>query len=80
MAIIDRALRGAEFGEAAEHPVQDQEFVLSHGDNVDASGLVQLRAGRVRTIVEEAYSHYARSTTIVSAEDTTIDGERIHLG
>jgi alpha-D-ribose 1-methylphosphonate 5-triphosphate synthase subunit PhnI len=40
MAIVDRALRDAEEVEAAA-PVQDQEFVLYHSDNVEASGFVQ---------------------------------------
>jgi alpha-D-ribose 1-methylphosphonate 5-triphosphate synthase subunit PhnI len=42
MAIVDRALRdnaAAETGQAA--PVQDEEFVLYHADNVEASGFVQ---------------------------------------
>ena len=40
MGIVDRALRDAEAGEAAA-PAQDQEFVLYHADNVEASGFVQ---------------------------------------
>ncbi|PSH60870.1 carbon-phosphorus lyase complex subunit PhnI [Phyllobacterium sophorae] len=41
VAIVDRALRGPEFGEERRHPSQDEEFVLSHSDSVAASGLVQ---------------------------------------
>jgi len=41
MALVDRSLRCAELGEAAHAPAQDQEFVLSHTDNVEASGFVQ---------------------------------------
>ncbi|MCG8542724.1 MAG: carbon-phosphorus lyase complex subunit PhnI [Alphaproteobacteria bacterium] len=41
MALVDRALRTEELGEAAAHPAQDQEFVLYHSDNVEASGFVQ---------------------------------------
>jgi alpha-D-ribose 1-methylphosphonate 5-triphosphate synthase subunit PhnI len=41
MAIVDRALRHAEVGEAPVHAVQDEEFVLYHSDNVEASGFVQ---------------------------------------
>jgi alpha-D-ribose 1-methylphosphonate 5-triphosphate synthase subunit PhnI len=40
MAIVDRALRDARAGEAGA-PVQDEEFVLYHSDNVEASGFVQ---------------------------------------
>lgn len=40
MAIVDRALRdAAELDNAA--PCQDEEFVLYHSDNVEASGFVQ---------------------------------------
>ena len=41
MALVDRALRASELGEAADAPAQDQEFVLYHSDNVEASGFVQ---------------------------------------
>jgi alpha-D-ribose 1-methylphosphonate 5-triphosphate synthase subunit PhnI len=41
MAIVDRALRHREVGEQADAPVQDEEFVLYHSDNVEASGFVQ---------------------------------------
>ena len=41
MALVDRALRARELGEDASSPAQDEEFVLYHGDNVEASGFVQ---------------------------------------
>jgi alpha-D-ribose 1-methylphosphonate 5-triphosphate synthase subunit PhnI len=41
MALVDRALRAGELGEAVEAPAQDEEFVLYHSDNVEASGFVQ---------------------------------------
>ncbi|UCI34893.1 carbon-phosphorus lyase complex subunit PhnI [Mesorhizobium sp. B4-1-4] len=41
MAILDRSLRGEEFGEEVEYPAQNEEFVLSHSDSVASSGLVQ---------------------------------------
>lgn len=41
MSLVDRVLRHAEFGETPASPAQDQEFVLPHGDNVEASGFVQ---------------------------------------
>lgn len=40
MSLVDRALRADEFGEDRNHPPQDEEFVLSHSDNVEASGFV----------------------------------------
>lgn len=41
MAMVDRALRCRELGEDADYPAQDEEFVLCHSDNVEASGFVQ---------------------------------------
>jgi alpha-D-ribose 1-methylphosphonate 5-triphosphate synthase subunit PhnI len=41
MALVDRALRAEELGEARKAPAQDEEFVLYHTDNVEASGFVQ---------------------------------------
>ncbi len=41
MALVDRALRARELDEVVSSPAQDEEFVLSHGDNVEASGFVQ---------------------------------------
>jgi alpha-D-ribose 1-methylphosphonate 5-triphosphate synthase subunit PhnI len=41
MALVDRALRSEELSEAATSPAQDEEFVLAHSDNVEASGFVQ---------------------------------------
>ena len=41
MSLVDRVLRADEFDEERTSPAQDGEFVLSHGDNVEASGFVQ---------------------------------------
>ncbi len=41
MALVDRALRCRELDEAADSPAQDEEFVLYHCDNLEASGFVQ---------------------------------------
>jgi alpha-D-ribose 1-methylphosphonate 5-triphosphate synthase subunit PhnI len=41
MALVDRALRSRELGEEPTSPAQDEEFVLYHSDNVEASGFVQ---------------------------------------
>ncbi len=40
MALVDRALQAEELDEPVEGPAQDQEFILSHGDNVEAAGFV----------------------------------------
>ncbi|MGE0652567.1 MAG: carbon-phosphorus lyase complex subunit PhnI [Alphaproteobacteria bacterium] len=41
MALVDRALRARELDEDVTAPAQDEEFVLLHADNVEASGFVQ---------------------------------------
>jgi len=41
MALVDRALRAGELGEERVAPAQDEEFVLSHSDNVQATGFVE---------------------------------------
>jgi alpha-D-ribose 1-methylphosphonate 5-triphosphate synthase subunit PhnI len=40
MAVVDRALRACELGEPALYPAQDDEFVMSHSDSVEAVGFV----------------------------------------
>lgn len=41
MAIIDRSLKAHELGEGAIYPAQQEEFVLYHCDNIEASGFVE---------------------------------------
>jgi len=42
MALVDRALRWEELGEDNKGaPAQDEEFVLSHADNIQASGFLE---------------------------------------
>jgi len=41
MALVDRSLRARELGEEVIAPVQDEEFVMSHSDNVQATGFVE---------------------------------------
>lgn len=40
MALVDRALRAADYEEEIESPAQQEEFVLMHCDNVEAAGFV----------------------------------------
>lgn len=40
MALVDRALCVEDWGDEVVSPAQDEEFVLSHCDNVEASGFV----------------------------------------
>src|SRR4030081_2330792 len=41
MALVDRALRAGELGEEIVAPAQDEEFVMSHSDDVQATGFVE---------------------------------------
>ena len=41
MSLVDRAMRAVELGEHGDAPAQDVEFVLSHCDNVEATGFVE---------------------------------------
>jgi alpha-D-ribose 1-methylphosphonate 5-triphosphate synthase subunit PhnI len=41
MALVDRSLRAGELGEDVTAPGQDVEFVLSHCDNIEATGFVE---------------------------------------
>jgi alpha-D-ribose 1-methylphosphonate 5-triphosphate synthase subunit PhnI len=41
MALVDRSLRARELGEEIIAPGQDEEFVMSHSDNVQATGFVE---------------------------------------
>ncbi len=41
MALVDRALRADELGEERSGPAQDEEFVMAHSDNVQATGFVE---------------------------------------
>ncbi len=41
MALVDRAMRAAELGEDVTAPAQTVEFVLSHCDNIEATGFVE---------------------------------------
>ncbi|MGD0698440.1 MAG: carbon-phosphorus lyase complex subunit PhnI [Trebonia sp.] len=41
MSLVDRALRADELGERIVAPAQDEEFVISHSDSVQAAGFVE---------------------------------------
>lgn len=41
VSLCDRALRAGELGEDVVAPAQDEEFVISHADNVQATGFVE---------------------------------------
>ncbi|MBN9234050.1 MULTISPECIES: carbon-phosphorus lyase complex subunit PhnI [Phyllobacteriaceae] len=79
MSLCDRALRAEELGEDIVAPPQDQEFVLSHCDNVQATGFVehlklphyvdfQAELGLVRTMRAEYEQREAALETREAAE------------
>lgn len=74
MALVDRALRARELGEDAGAPAQDEEFVLSHSDNVQATGFVehlklphyvdfQAELGLLRTLRAEFFARDVEADT-----------------
>ena len=79
MALCDRALRAEELGEDVVAPPQDQEFVISHCDNVQATGFVehlklphyvdfQAELGLVRTMRQEYAAANAQDVAREAAE------------
>lgn len=79
MALCDRALRAEELDEDLVAPAQDQEFVISHCDNVQATGFVehlklphyvdfQAELGLVRTMRAEYDGREAALETKEAAE------------
>ncbi|MFH2058200.1 MAG: carbon-phosphorus lyase complex subunit PhnI [Pseudomonadota bacterium] len=41
ISLLDRSLQNAQRDKEVKYPAQDQEFILSHSDNVESSGFVQ---------------------------------------
>ncbi|MCL2424453.1 MAG: carbon-phosphorus lyase complex subunit PhnI, partial [Micrococcales bacterium] len=41
MSLVDRAMRAEELGERKVAPANDEEFVVEHADNVQATGFVE---------------------------------------
>ncbi|MFN8829974.1 MAG: carbon-phosphorus lyase complex subunit PhnI [Labrys sp. (in: a-proteobacteria)] len=41
MALVDRSMRARELGEEVTAPAQDEEFVVMHSDNIQATGFVE---------------------------------------
>ncbi|MGF1650437.1 MAG: carbon-phosphorus lyase complex subunit PhnI [Hyphomicrobiaceae bacterium] len=90
MALVDRSLRATELGEEIIAPAQDQEFVLSHSDNVQATGFVehlklphyvdfQAELTLVRQLQAEwraeRQSLAGSASTHVAAEDPALEGD-----
>ncbi|MCY0095603.1 carbon-phosphorus lyase complex subunit PhnI [Hoeflea ulvae] len=82
MSLCDRALRASELGEDIVAPAQDEEFVLSHCDNVQATGFVehlklphyvdfQAELDLVRRMRTEHFEAAAKAGDDTAAEDDT---------
>jgi alpha-D-ribose 1-methylphosphonate 5-triphosphate synthase subunit PhnI len=80
MALVDRALRARELGEDVKAPAQDEEFVLMHSDNIQATGFVehlklphyvdfQAELGLVRRLREEFAAARAGEPGIAEAAE-----------
>lgn len=81
MAMVDRALRWRETGEPPAHPSQDEEFVLFHSDNVEASGFVQhlklphyVDFQSERVLLRQLQADYYRKTAEVEHGDAKGEG------
>ena len=79
MSLCDRALRARELGEDIIAPAQDEEFVISHSDNVQATGFVehlklphyvdfQAELKLVRQMQAEFYENYPVKDQNISEE------------
>jgi alpha-D-ribose 1-methylphosphonate 5-triphosphate synthase subunit PhnI len=80
MALVDRALRWRELGEDfVGAPAQDEEFVLMHADNIQASGFLehiklphyvdfQAELELVRRLRADAAKHAAQAADTVASE------------
>jgi alpha-D-ribose 1-methylphosphonate 5-triphosphate synthase subunit PhnI len=80
MSLVDRALRAGEFGERVVAPAQDEEFVISHSDNVQATGFVehlklphyvdfQAELGLVRRLQAEFHARAGAATPVQAGAD-----------
>jgi len=67
--------RARKIDVTAEQVVRRAKDVLD-----EISGLVETRAGRVRSLVRGAFSLKSKTTTMRSSEDTSVDGRRVLLG
>ncbi|MCG7298914.1 carbon-phosphorus lyase complex subunit PhnI [Brevibacterium sp. ACRRH] len=85
MSLIDRALRADEFGERRVSPAQDEEFVISHADNVQATGFVehlklphyvdfQAELGLLRALRKQSKNSDADSSSDTTNQGTDING------
>jgi alpha-D-ribose 1-methylphosphonate 5-triphosphate synthase subunit PhnI len=84
MSLCDRALRASELGEDIVAPAQDEEFVLSHCDNVQATGFVehlklphyvdfQAELDLVRRMRAEHFASAAKSDDDAGETDDTME-------
>ena len=75
MSLVDRALRREEFDERVVSPAQDEEFVIAHSDNVQATGFVehlklphyvdfQAELGLIRNLRREFQARQAAATPV----------------
>jgi alpha-D-ribose 1-methylphosphonate 5-triphosphate synthase subunit PhnI len=81
MSLVDRALRADEFGELRTSPAQDQEFVLPHSDNVEASGFVQhLKLPHYVTFESELQLIRALRAQVESQAQQVLSEEAVGVG
>ncbi len=66
---------------AGDHELVADRLVERARDSLrEIADLAESRVGRVRALVRGVYSLTSRRTVMLSSDDTSIDGSRIHLG
>ncbi len=86
MALVDRALQARELGESVDTPAASEEFVLSHCDNVEASGFVshlklphyvdfQSELALVRKMRKEYFTKNEESTSTNNDTNSNTDSD-----
>ena len=77
MSMVDRALRADEFGERVVAPAQDEEFVISHSDNVQADRLRRApEAAALRRLPGRARARAPPARRVPDAQGRPCDASR----
>jgi len=75
-------IRSSEVVVAAGKLELRAQRILERAEEVyrDVEGLLQVKVGRLRSMITDTFHLRAKRTRIVSEEDTSVDGKRVLLG
>jgi hypothetical protein len=81
-ADVRATVRSPEVVNAAGRWELVAERVIERAEDVyrEVGSLLQVRAGRMRTIVRDTYQLFGKRVAVRAEEDTSIDGKRVLLG